>query len=332
MAIPPSAPDASSQRVVRIAILDDYQRAAQDYFPLDDLSSVCQPELTIYTDHAETEDELVARAGHAEVVVIMRERSPFPRRIIERLDHTKMIVTSGQRNAAIDTAAAREHGIVVTGTRGKDSAPAELTWALLLAVVRRVPAEDAGIRSGSWGLHVGDTLAGKTLGIVGVGTIGREVARYGQAFGMRVVAHSRSLTDTGAALMGCDRGSLEMVLRESDVVSLHLRLVEATRHIIGGEELGFMKSSAYLVNTARGGLVDEPALVRALQTGKIRGAGLDVFETEPLPSDSPLRELDNVVMTPHAGYVSRDRYASYFGQAAENVRHYIEGTPIRPLP
>lgn len=327
-----TAPSSSgSGRPVRIVVLDDYQQAARDYFPLDELRTVCDPELIVHTDHAASEDELVARAGDGEVVVIMRERSEFPRRVIERLERTRMIVTSGQRNAAIDTVAARERGIVVTGTRGKDSAPAELTWALLMAAVRRVPAEDAGIRSGRWGVHVGDTLAGRTLGVIGLGPIGREIVRFGQAFRMRVFAHSRSLTSTQAALLGCEAGTLEMVLRESDVVSLHLRLVEETRHIIGWQELGLMKSSAYLVNTARGGLVDESALVRALQTGKIRGAALDVFEVEPLPADSPLRDLPNVVMTPHVGYVSRERYVTYFGQAVENIYHYVLGTPIRQL-
>lgn len=322
----------SESRTVRIAILDDYQHAAERFFPLPALEAVCRPELTVYTDHAADDDELVDRVGAADVVVAMRERSPLPREVIERLERTKLIVTSGARNASIDTSAAAERGIVVCGTRGKDSAPAELTWGLLLALLRRIPAEDAGVRQGRWGVHVGETLSGKVLGILGLGEIGRQVARYGSAFGMRVLAHSRSLTPELAAALGCERVDVETLLREADVVSLHLKLTSQTRGTIGRDELGFMKSSAYLVNTARGALVDEQALVHALTAGEIRGAALDVYEHEPLPPGSPLRELPNVVLTPHVGYVSEDRYASYFGQAAENIVHYLRGRPIRRLP
>lgn len=321
----------SERRRIRIAILDDQQRAAQRYFPLDELRTVCEPELTIYTDHARDEEELVRRAGQADVVVAMRERSTLSRAVIERLEATGLIITSGARNAAIDRDAAAERGIVVCGTSGGDSAPAELTWGLLLALVRRIPAEDVGVRAGRWGVHVGETLDGRTLGVVGFGTIGREVARYGRAFGMRVLASSRSLTAENAAVHGCEAVGLETVLRESDVVTLHLKLTSDTRGIIGRRELGLMQRSAYLVNTARGALVDEGALVEALQRGRLRGAALDVYATEPLPVDSPLVRLDNVVLTPHVGYVSHDRYASYFGQAAENIVAWLEGAPIREL-
>ena len=317
-----------SQRTVRIAILDDYQGAAERYFPTELIEEVCRPEVTVYGDRAQTQDELVRRAGSHEVVVVMRERSPFPAEVIDALSATKLIVTTGARNAAIDVEAARRRGITVCGAGATDSATAELTWGLILALVRRIPAEDAGVRAGRWGVSVGDTLAGKTLGIVGLGNIGRQVARYAQAFDMDVVASGRSLTREMAALVGCEAASVETVFRQADVVSVHLRLTGETRASIGWREFGYMKRSAYFVNTARGALVDERALLEALTSGKIRGAALDVHDTEPLPSDSPFLGLDNVVLTPHIGYVSTDRYRSYYGQAAEAVAYYLRGAPI----
>jgi phosphoglycerate dehydrogenase-like enzyme len=322
---------AHDRRPVRIVVLDDHQAAADRYLPIHELQPWCEPDLTIHTDVAATEDELVARLRDAEVVIAMRERSPLPARILERLETTRLIVTSGARNAAIDHHAAAARGITVCGTRGKDAAPAELTWGLLLALVRRLPAEDAGIRAGRWGVHVGDTLEGRRLGILGYGDIGARVARYGLAFGMEVLASSRSLTTQAALGSGVNAVDPETLLRESDVVSLHLKLTPETAGTIGRRQLGLMQRSAVLVNTARGGLVDEPALIDALRGGSIAGAGLDVFAVEPLPADSPLRELDNVVMTPHVGYVTDDRYRSYFGQAVENVVAYLRGAPIREL-
>jgi phosphoglycerate dehydrogenase-like enzyme len=321
-----------SARTVSIAILDDYQDAAARYFPEDELRAVCEPAVTIHRDRAESREELVRRAGSCEVVVVMRERSAFPAEVIEQLAETRLIVTSGARNAAIDVAAARARGIVVWGTPGPGSGAAERCGGGVVALVRRIPAEDAGVRAGRWGVHVGDTLRGKTLGIVGLGGIGREVARYGQAFGMPVLAWSRSLTREAAAVLRVEAVGRDAVFREADVVSVHLKLTEETRGSVGWRELGLMKRSAYFVNTARGALVDEAALVRALESGKIRGAALDVFTEEPLPGDSPLRGLDNVVLTPHVGYVSEDRYRDYYGQAAETIAHYVQGEVIRELP
>ena len=316
---------------VRIAILDDYQDAAARYFPTAALQQVCSPEIVIHRDRAASEDDLVDRAGSADVVVAMRERSPMPAEVIERLTKTRLIVTTGPRNAAIDAAAAAAKGITVCGTYGRSSTTAEHTWAILMALVRRIPAEDAGVRAGRWGVHVGDTLAGKTLGVLGMGTIGREIARYGRAFGMTVLGSSRSLTRELAAAYGCEPVDTDTLFGESDVVSVHLRLNDETRGCIGWRQFGLMKPTAYFVNTARGGLVDADALLAALREGKIAGAALDVHDREPLPADSPFLSLDNVVLTPHIGYVSDERYRGYFEQAAEDIVAYLRGRPIREI-
>lgn len=318
-------------RVLRVAVLDDYQGAVERYFDTAALRDLVEPEVTIYRDRAGSEDELVRRAGAAEVVVCMRERSAFPRAVIEQLAATKLIVTTGPLNAAIDLPAAAQRGIVVSSTHGYDSSPAELTWALILGVIRRIPQEDAAVRAGAWGVHVGDTLDHRTLGVIGLGHLGGRVARIGRAFGMRVLAWSRNLTPERAALYGCEAVDLDTLLRESDIVTLHLKLNQETHHRIGCRELGLMKPTAHLVNTARGALVDEAALVQALDSGKIAGAGLDVFEREPLPPGHPLLAMTNVVLTPHIGYVTHYRYSGFFTAAVENIRYYLLDTPIRVL-
>lgn len=318
-------------RTLRICVLDDYQQAAQRYLPLELLDGLCELELTVFPDAAADADELVARIDDAEVVIAMRERSLFSRDVLDRLDGTRLLVHSGARDAAVDTIAAREHGITVCGTRGKDAAPAELAWALLLAVVRRIPQEHQGIHDGRWGLHVGETLEGKRLGVLGLGDLGTRVARYGQAFGMEVLAHSPSLDVTRAALLNVEAMSLERLLRECDVLSIHVRLNAQTRGMIGERELGLMRRSAVLVNTARAELVDEAALLRALRAGDLAGAGLDVFGAEPLPVDSPWLGLENVVLTPHVGYVSDGRYRDYYGQAVEIIAAWLRGRVIREV-
>lgn len=319
------------KRRVTIAVLDDYQRAAEKFLPLQELREVCLPELTTYTTPAKDTEELVARAGAAEVVIAMRERSRLTADVLAGLERTRLIVTTGARNAAIDTAAARSRGIVVCGTRGMDTGPAELSWALLLALVRRIPEADRGVRIGDWASSVGETLAGKTLGVVGLGTIGRQVAEYGKAFGMRVLASSRSLSPELAAILGVDRVSRERLFREADVVTLHIPLTADTAGFVGARELGWMKRTAYLVNTARGGLVDQSALESALTDGLIRGAALDVYDVEPLPVDSALVGMPNVVLAPHIGYVTEERYTAYYRQAAEIVRRYVQGIEIRVI-
>lgn len=322
---------SQDKRRIRIVVLDDYQQAAEPYFRTQDFDDLCDPEITIHSDRAPTSDELVARIAEAEVVVVMRERSPMPAEILAQLHNTELLVTTGTRNRSIDLVAAREHGITVCSTRGRGTGPSELTWAILMALVRRIPAEDRGVRTGQWGVSVGDTLSGKVLGILGFGRIGRNIARYGRAFGMDVIANSRSLTRSEAELQEVEAVSREALFRESDVLSVHLKLNDETRHTIGWPEFGLMKPSAYFVNTARGALVREADLVKALETGKLRGAALDVFETEPLPSDSPFLGLDNVVLTPHIGYVSTDRYEAYYGQTREIIRYHLAGEPIRVI-
>ena len=316
---------------LHVVVLDDHQDVARRYLPMHEIRRWCDPRLTVHTDVADGPDALVDRLQDADVVIAMRERSPLPAPVIDRLDRTRLIVTSGARNAAIDHVAAAERGITVCGTRGKDAAPAELTWALLLAVMRRVPAEDAGVRAGRWGTHVGRRLEGRRLGILGFGDIGSRVARYGQAFGMEVLAHSRSLTRELAVASGVTAVDRETLLREVDVLSIHLRLTPETRGSIGRRELGLMQRSAVLVNTARGAIVDEEALADALQAGRLAGAGLDVFEVEPLPPPSPLRGRDDVVLTPHIGYVTDERYRDYFEQAAEIIVAHLQGAPIREM-
>lgn len=324
-------PELTVRRPVRIVVLDDHQRAADRYLPLDGIRRWCDPEVIVHTDVAADQPALVERLRGAEVVVAMRERSPLPAEVISQLTATRLIVTSGARNAAIDHHAAATRGIAVCGTRGKDAAPAELAWALLLALVRRVPAEDAAVRAGRWGTHVGRTLEGSRLGVLGLGDIGTRVARYGQAFGMDVLASSRSLTRETALSLGVTAVDRETLLREVDVLSIHLKLTPETAGSVGRRELGLMKHSAILINTSRGAIVDESALVDALRSGTLAGAGLDVFETEPLPATSPLLALENVVLTPHIGYVTDGRYQAYFGQAAEIIVSYLLGEPVRQL-
>jgi phosphoglycerate dehydrogenase-like enzyme len=316
---------------IRIAVFDDYLGTAPEYFPHAELSAEFGAETVFYRDHLDSIDDVVARANDADVLVVMRERTRFPAAVIDRLVRPRLIVTTGARNAAIDEEAARRRGIAVCGAGGTDSATSELTWALLMALVRRIPSEDAGVRSGEWGRHMGDHLRGRTLGIVGLGTIGSEVARYGAAFGMHVVATGLTLTKERAALHGCEMVSWEGLFRQADIVSVHLRLTEQTRGSIGWREFGIMGAGSYLVNTARGELIDESALVAALQGRKIRGAALDVHAVEPLPSDSPFLTMDNVVLTPHIGYVTEQRYATYYGQAGETVAWFLRGRPIRVI-
>lgn len=316
-------------KAVTIAVFDDYLGNAAEYFPHEALEREFGARTIFHRDRVSGPDEIVARADEADVLVVMRERTPLPAAVIDRFARTKLIVTTGARNAAIDEEACRRKGIRLCGAGGTDSATAELTWALIMAIVRRVPSEDAGVRQGEWGRHMGDLLKGRTLGILGLGTIGSEVARYGKAFGMHVVATGLTLTKERAALHGCEAVTWDALFRQADVVSVHLRLSDKTRGSIGWDEFGIMDPGAYFVNTARGELVEEQALIDALELGKIRGAALDVHHKEPLPSDSPFLSMDNVVLTPHIGYVTDQRFRTYYGQAGETVAWFLRGRPIR---
>src|SRR4051794_9603187 len=261
----------------------------------------------------------------------MRERTPFPRALLERLPALKLLVTTGAANKSIDVAAANEHGITVCGTGAHLPGTAELTWALILAVARHIPQEDASVRAGGWQQTIGLDLAGGTLGVIGLGRLGERVARIGQAFGMDVVAWSQHLTDERAAEVGVRRVEKDELLASADVVTIHLQLSDRTRDLIGERELALMKPTAILVNTSRGPIVHEPALVHALRAGTIAGAGLDVFDVEPLPARSPLRELRRAVLTPLLGYVTEKTYATFYGDAVEDVAAFLAGAPVRVM-
>ena len=316
---------------LRCAVLDDYQRVAltsADWSVVTD-----RVDVHVHDRRVDDESELAALLADCEIVVLMRERTAFPRSLIARLQKLQLIVTSGMRNAAIDVEAAHEHGVTVCGTASRSEPPAELTWALLLALARHVVEEAGSFRAnGRWQNTVGVDLHGRTLGVLGLGNIGSRVARVGVAFGMRVLAWSENLTADRARAAGAElAASKEDLLEQSDFVSIHLVLSARTRGLLGAADLRRMKPTAHLINTSRAPIVERQALIQALQEGWIAGAGLDVFEQEPPPPDDPLRSLPNVLATPHLGYVSRDNYKTYYGEAVEDIAAFVSGTPIRVL-
>ena len=313
----------------RIALLDDHQSAAARFADWSTLPA--EAEVVAFADHVADPDALVARLRGFDVVVAMRERTAFPREVLERLTDLRLLVTTGAANAAIDLDAASDLGITVSGTGAHGPATAEMTWALILAVARNIPVEDASMRAGGWQHTVGRDLAGATLGVLGLGNLGSAVARVGQAFGMDVVAWSQNLTDERAAEVGVRRVERDELLRTADVVSIHLKLSDRTRGLLGAPELALMKPTAILVNTSRGPIVDEAALVDVLRRGAIHGAGLDVYDTEPLPVDSPLRELRRAVLTPHLGYVTERTYEVFWRDAVADVAAWLAGAPVRVL-
>lgn len=309
---------------MRCVILDDYQDVAQTYAAWDSLDGV---EVTSVTEHL-APDALVRALDGVEIVVAMRERTPFPAGVLERLPALRLLVTTGMRNASIDLAAAARLGIAVCGTPSSPHPPVELTWALIHALTRHLVTEATGH---TWQQTVGSDLHGRTLGLLGLGKIGSRVAAVGQAFGMDVVAWSPHLTAERAEPLGVRAVEKHTLFETSDVVSLHLVLSEATRHIVGHADLASMKPTAHLVNTSRAGLVDTEALVAHLASGTIAGAGLDVYDVEPLPADDVLRHLPNVVATPHLGYVTEDNYRRFYGGAVEDIAAWLAGDPIRRL-
>ncbi|MCS3424887.1 phosphoglycerate dehydrogenase-like enzyme [Rahnella sp. BIGb0603] len=312
-------------------ILDDYQNVALSLAGWQALAP--QVECRALTEHISDEDHLVAQLQDAEIVVIMRERTPFSAALFARLPKLRLLVTSGMRNASVDLAAARENGVTVCGTGSGSTAPVELTWALILGLARHLVTENSALRhNGPWQSTVGTGLSGKRLGLLGLGKIGQKVALIAQAFGMEVSAWSQNLTAERAAEHGVElAASKEALLKTSDVVSVHLVLSERTRGLLGAPELALMKPDALLINTSRAAIVDQPALLHALQTGQIAGAGLDVFETEPLPPGDPFRVLPNVLATPHLGYVSDGNYQAYFREAVEDIQAFLAGNPVRTL-
>ncbi|MFF4901379.1 D-2-hydroxyacid dehydrogenase family protein [Streptomyces sp. NPDC001068] len=316
---------------LRCAVLDDYQGAAlalADWSPLDG-----RVEVRTVREHIADREELAAELADCEIVVIMRERTPFDAGLLDRLPRLRLLVTTGMRNASVDLAAAAARGVTVCGTASSPTPPVELTWALLLGLARNVTAENRSLREGGpWQSTVGQDLHGRTLGLLGLGKIGTRVAGIATAFGMDVLAWSEHLTEERATAAGARLApSRRDLLCRSDFVSVHLVLSERTRGLLGEAELRAMRPHAYLVNTSRAAVVDGPALLRALREGWIAGAGLDVFETEPLPADDPLRSLPNVLATPHLGYVSEGNYRTFYTQAVEDVTAFLAGAPVRLL-
>ena len=315
--------------MARVALLDDYQGVA---LRMADWKSLpAGTDVVAFPDHLADESALAARLADFDIVMAMRERTPFTRSLLERLPKLRLLITAGMRNASIDMKAAAERGVLVCGTSGLPYPTAELAWGLILGLMRGIPAEDRATREGRWQVSLGLGLNGKTLGVLGLGTLGSRVARVGRAFEMTVLAWSQNLTAARAEEVGATLVAKDELLVRSDIVSIHLVLSERTRGLLGARELGLMKRSAYLVNTSRGPIVDEAALVRALRDGTIAGAGLDVFEPEPLPADHPFRSLPNIVITPHLGYVTEETYRVFYGHALEDVQAFLRGAPVRVL-
>ena len=313
----------------RCAIIDDYQGCALDLADWNALAP--EIEVEAFRDHISGEDELARRLAGFEIVCAMRERTPFPRSLFGKLPRLELLLTSGMRNLSIDGAAAAEHGVTVCGTPSVGTPTAELAWGLILALARSIPAEDRTVRAGGWQETLGVALEGKVLGVIGLGRLGGRVARIGQAFGMEVIAWSQNLTEERCREIGVALADKETLLRTADVVTVHLLLSERTRGLIGASDLALLKTEAFLVNTSRGPIVDEAALIDTLERRAIAGVGLDVFDIEPLPADHPFRRLDNTVITPHLGYVSVENYRAYFPAMVEDIRAWLDGEPIRIL-
>ena len=319
-----------SRAAVRVAVLDDYQQvalASADWAPLEGRATI-----DVYTDHLADEDAVAQRLEPYDVVVAMRERTPFPGSLIERLPRLRLLVTTARRNDSIDLAAAAEHGVMVCGTEMAPAGTPELTWALILAAHRHLETELSNLRDGRWQSTVGTELAGRTLGVLGLGRLGTVVARYARAFEMELVAWSPHLTGERAAEHGarCAAG-LDDLFAESDVVSIHMPLSERSRGLVGGPQLARLGPDGWLVNTSRGPIVDQQAMLDALRSRTIAGAAMDVFDDEPLPPEHPLRSLPNVVLTPHVGYVTRQNYRVYFTGVVEDIVAWLDDQPVRVL-
>ncbi|WP_435238759.1 D-2-hydroxyacid dehydrogenase family protein [Streptomyces sp. YPW6] len=316
---------------LRCAVIEDFQSVATtvvDWSPVTD-----DVEIVTFTGHLATVDEAAAALDGFDIVVTLRERVPFPAELFDRLPRLRLLVASGMRNSVIDFDAARRRGVEVCGTASSSTPPVELTWALLLGLARGIVPEATALRTGgAWQSTLGADLHGRRLGLLGLGKIGARVAQVGLAFGMDVVAWSRNLTKERADEAGVQlAASKEELLASSDFVSVHLALGERTRGLIGAAELALMRPTAYLVNTSRAAIVDTAALLTALRDGEIAGAAIDVFDVEPLPADDPVRTAPRLLATPHLGYVSRANYETYYGQAVEDIRAFLDGRPVRRL-
>jgi phosphoglycerate dehydrogenase-like enzyme len=309
----------------KVAILDDYQNVALE---MADWTPVAErADITVFNDHIADPNDLVDRLAGFDVVFVMRERSPLPLSIIERLPRLKMIASTGPFNASIDMAAAADHGIHVGTTGGTIASTVELTWALILAASRNLVVENTAVRTGGWQTSIGRELHGRVLGVLGLGRIGTRVARIGDAFGMKVIAWSQNLSMDAAAEAGARYVAKEELFGQADVLTIHLKLSERSRNLVGRAELAAMKPTALLVNTSRGPIIDESALLDALRSRSIGGAALDVFDEEPLPIGHPLRTLDNVLATPHIGYVADRPYRIFFRDAVTAISNWLEVNP-----
>jgi phosphoglycerate dehydrogenase-like enzyme len=314
---------------MKIAVLDDYQEVAQKSADWNVLQKDCR--VTFFKDHITGADTLKKQLKDFEIIIAMRERTPFTREILSGLPNLKLLITTGARNASIDMVAAAELGIPVCGTGGGGPSTAELAWGLILSLLRHIPEEDKLTRQGRWQTTIGHELWGKTLGVIGLGNLGSRMAIVGNAFGMTVIAWSQNLTAETAAKFGASLVTKDELLKRSDVITIHLQLSDRTSGLIGKREFGLMKPTAYLVNTSRGPIVDEAALVETLKSRSIAGAGIDVFGVEPLPTNHPLRNIDNMVITPHLGYVTAETYKVFFENSIEDIIAFMKGQPVRVL-
>jgi phosphoglycerate dehydrogenase-like enzyme len=316
-----------NHKPIKVAILDDYQGVALQLADWTVLNG--KADITVFRNHLSDSAAIVDRLKPFDVVCVMRERTPFSRSILEQLPNLKLLASTGARNASIDLDAAQELGVTVCATGYSSHGAIELTWALILAIVRHVPAEIASLRTGGWQISVGGDLQGRTIGVLGLGSIGAKIAMIARAFGMNVLAWSQNLTRETAEQHGARLVGKEELFRNADIVTIHLVLSRRTEGIIGASELGLMKPTAYLVNTSRGPLVDENALINVLKDRAIAGAALDVYNTEPLPESHPLRSLDNVLATPHIGFVTEETYKIFYRDTVENITAWLNGKPVR---
>jgi phosphoglycerate dehydrogenase-like enzyme len=316
--------------MVQAAILDDYQNVAMSFA---DWSPIARDvEIKVFNKPFGSHDEAIKALQGFAVVVGMRERTPFPRKVIEALPDLKLLITTGARNNSFDVKACAERGVTVCGTGAAGSPTTGIAFGLMLELTRRIGFENARLKAGApWQTTIGRDLEGLTLGVLGLGKLGRRSAAVGKAFGMTTIAWSQNLTEEKAKAAGADYVSKDDLFRNADFVTIHLVLSDRSRGLVGAKELGLMKKSAYLINTSRGPIVDEKALIAVLNSKSIAGAGLDVFDVEPLPLDHPFRKMDNVVITPHLGYVSEQNYRKYFPDIVEDIRAWLDGKPVRVI-
>lgn len=314
---------------MKIAVVDDYQKIARELADWPAIEG--SHDVTFFHEPIGDRDAVVTALKNFDVLCIMRERTLFDRATLEGLSNLKFLVTTGMRNAALDLEYLKECGIPVSGTGGSTNATPELAWGLMLSLARHIPTENQRMREGSWITTLGTDLAGSTLGIVGLGRLGAMVAKVGNAFGMEVIAWSQNLTDEQAAGAGAKRVSKEDLFRQSDFITVHYKLSERSTGLVGAGELAMMKSTAYIVNTSRGLIIDNDALIAALKAGQIGGAGLDVYNDEPLAKDHPIRSCPRTVLTPHLGYVSKATYEQFYGETVEDLAAWFAGSPVRLL-